>query len=179
MSSSSINLLQRNAGPVREITELEDKLHLASLWALGILIGSGIIIGAAFLFLTSTVKSLETSKIDLGRQINQQSDKEGILLALKDRTGIAGKALASAKSWGDLFPLLSRIADGGFVSVSADENGRVTTELTVNSVDEAATIVSNMISLTGDKALKAAQLTSFVISEDGGIRLSLSFIPVL
>lgn len=178
MSSSTINLLQRNASTQREISGLEDKLHSYSLWALGILVGAGVIIASLYIYLNSTVNGLETDKANLTRQINQQSDKEGILLSLKDRTAIAGKALGAGRTWGDLFPLLTKIATEGFTSVSADENGRVSTELSLGSVDEASTIVSNIMSLVDDKALRSPQLAAFSIAEDGRIRLSISFIPI-
>ena len=178
MSSSTINLLQKNTGSVREITELEDKLHAASLWSLGILVGAGVLIGASFLYLSTTVRRLETSKIDIGRQINQQSDKEGILLSLKDRTGIAAKALAAGRPWGDLFPLLTNISGSGFTQVSADEAGKVTADLNVGSVEEAADIVTTIQSLAADRSLRSPQLSSFIITESGQIRLSLTFIPI-
>lgn len=114
----------------------------------------------------------------MGRQINQQSDKEGILLSLKDRTGIAAKALAAGRPWGDLFPLLTSISGSGFTSVSADEAGKVTAELNVGSVEQAAEIVTTIQNLAQDRALRSPQLSSFVIAESGVIRLSLTFIPI-
>ncbi|MEK7073791.1 MAG: hypothetical protein AAB960_00500, partial [Patescibacteria group bacterium] len=180
MSNSEINLIKKDVSSFRKIAFLEEKLRFVTLWFLGLLLVGGITIGISFLVMSSRMKTLESRKIELTKQINLQTVKEGILLSLKERTGIAGKALDAAKPWGKLFTLLGLIAsEANYNALSIEESGRVTANIYLGSIDEAVVVVSNTISLADEKMLRSPQLISFVFKEDGIVQLSLSFHPAL
>ncbi len=176
--SASINLLQQKLGPTREVAELEDKLRVAAVWALGAMVLCGVAIGSTYAYFSSSLASLQAEKARVARLINEQSNKEGILLSLKDRTGIAAKALDAAKPWGDLFPLLTQISGGGYKNVSVDEIGRVNAELSANSIDDAVNVVSNVLALADDRVIRSPKLNMFLIGDEGQIRYVISFVPV-
>ncbi|MEK7532915.1 MAG: hypothetical protein AAB542_00615 [Patescibacteria group bacterium] len=180
MSNSEINLIKKDASSFRKLAFLEEKLRIATGWFLGLLFVAGLTIGISFLVMSSRMKTLESRKIELTKQINLQTVKEGILLSLKERTGIAGKALDAAKPWGKLFTLLGLIAsEANYNALSIEESGRVTANIYLGSIDEAVVVVSNTISLADEKMLRSPQLISFVFKEDGIVQLSLSFHPAL
>lgn len=179
MSNSEINLIKKDVSSVRKISALEDKLRLIVWWSLGLLLVVGVAIGISYVSISAKTKSLEAKKIDLTRQINLQNIKEGILLSLKDRTAIAGKALDAAKPWGKLFTLLTTIADeSNYTALSIEESGRVTTTMNLAGIDDAANVISNVMILAGEKSLRSPQLVSFALRDDTTVQMSLSFNPI-
>lgn len=180
MSNSEINLIKKDVSSFRKIAFLEEKLRRATWWSLGVLLTGGIVIGISFLVMSSKMKALESRKIELTKEINLQTVKEGILLSLKDRTSIAGKALDAAKPWGKLFTLLGLIAsESHYSALSIEESGRVTANIYPGNIDDAVSVVSNIMSLADEKMLRSPQLISFVFKEDGVVQLSVSFHPIL
>lgn len=180
MSNSEINLIQKDVGSFRKLSFVEEKLRMATWWFLGSLLVIGVAIGLSYVLLSARTKALEAKKIDLTRQINSQTVKEGILLSLKDRTVIAGKALDAARQWGKLFPLLGEIAnESNYNALSVEESGRVTTTLNLVNIDDAVAVVSNTMILVRDKKMRSPQLGSFTFKEDSSVQLTISFSPVL
>lgn len=179
MSDTQINLIKKDVGAMSQFSHLEDVLRKTALWFLGVLFIFGLSVSVVFFVFRSKVEQIEARKVELVREINAQSAKEGILLALKERIGIAGKALDAAKPWGKLFTIMGRINDpSSFSSISIDETGRVSTSLELVSVDDAVTTITNVMSLSRDRSLKSPQMLGFTFREDGNIQLSLSFFPI-
>ncbi|HLD25039.1 MAG TPA: hypothetical protein VJB96_03940 [Patescibacteria group bacterium] len=180
MSTLEINLIQGDAKRFAGITKIEENLSrlawilLASVFVLGVGIGS------AYMYASQSIAKLESTNVALSRDINAQSVKEGLLLSLVERTGIAQRALAAAKPWGKLFRVLPQVApESSFRSVSIDETSLVTTTLELGSVDEAVTVVTNMMSLANEKELRSPQMLSFSLKEDESVQMTVSFHPLL
>ncbi len=179
MSEKDINLLHQKASSLELVGLLESKLRMAAWWTVSLLLVVGTVVASAFIIVSAQIRNLEASKQNLARDINAQSTKEGILLALKDRVGIATRALDAAKPWGKLFPLIASISPaGGFHSVTVEESGRVSADLALTSIDQAVEVVTSMVILTASRSLRAPQLLSFGLLEDGTVQLTVSFIPV-
>ncbi len=180
MSTSEINLLKRSGNTLRTLTDLEDKLRVIAWWSLVALLAAGIILGTAFFYLSSRSDQLQSQSAQLGRQIDAQLVKEGILTSLKQRADVAKNALDAARPWGNLFPILSMIAlPTQLKSISIDESAHVRLTMILGSVDDAVTVVTNMIALSGQHTIRAPQLISFVIKADGTVQMGVSFIPTL
>jgi len=181
MANTEINLLHRRVGPDEEgLAHLESSLKIAAWWSLIALLGIGIIVGTIFVVLSTRIQQLERGKAQLIQQINAQSVKEGILLSLKQRTIIAGKALDAARPWGNLFPMLTQITDSAnYRSLTIDDAGKVSVQLTLTSVDDAVIAVSNIIALTQQGTVKLPQMLVFTASDDGSVQMGMSFVPVL
>lgn len=180
MSTAEINLLKRVGGPARDFNDLENKLRLAAWWSLAALLGVGIIIGSTFFFLKARSGQMSSENTQMGGQIDAQVVKEGILVSLKERSDVAGKALEAVRPWGNLFPILIQIAPATQLkSLSIDETTRVSLLLSLGSVDDAVTVVTNVISLSGLHTVRSPQLLSFSIKDDGTVQMGVSFIPIL
>ncbi len=181
MASSEINLLNKRAvsGPMGFITAIEPKVRVVAWWGLLGLLGVGIFLGLAFLFVNSRYRRLEEQKIQITQQLKNAAAKEGIVVSLKQRITVAQKALDVARPWGKLFPLLGQIGPvNQFVTLTVDDSGRVNTIIEVQSIDEAVQIVTNTINLSTEKMLRSPQLLSFSLREIGTVQLGLSFIPI-
>lgn len=165
---------------MQSLTGIEVKLRTVAWWVLVGLFGIGLIIGSLYLYFNAGIHQLENEQTQLSRQIDAQSVKEGILMTLKERAGIAEKALGAARRWGNLFPILGQMAQPtGLNSLSVDEAGRVSLLLRLASVDEAVIVVSNTINLSDQKIVRIPQLLSFSVQQDGSVQMGLSFVPVL
>lgn len=180
MASNDINLLKRTAGGIAQLAFYEERLRAISWWALVALLVTGVIIGTSYVMVSQRVRSLEDEQSKLSQQISAASVKEGILLSLKQRLGVASKALAAARPWGKLFPLLDTIApSSSFSTVSIDDLGRVNAVLELSTMEEAVAVVTNTLGLADQKLLRSAQLLSFSLRENGTVQLGLSFLPIL
>jgi hypothetical protein len=179
MSNSDINLIRKDVSSSRKFSVLEEKLRLVSVWFLGGVFVIGIAIGTAYLYISLRVRSLEATKVTLAQQINLQSAKEGILLSLKERTSVAGRALEVAKPWGKMFTVLQEIAsEAQYNSLTVDDTGKVTTTLFLGSIDESVSVVLNLVRLVNERMLRTPQLLSFSYKEDATVQMTISFFPV-
>lgn len=172
--------MKRDVNSSRTFADLEDKLRLAAWWCLIALLAAGIVIGTSYFYLNAKTDQLNAKNADLGKQIDAQLVKEGILSSLKARVGIAKKSLDSARPWGNLFPILTSVAlPTQLKSISIDETAHVNVVLLLGSVDDAVTVVTNVISLAGQHVVRQPQLLTFAIKGDGTVQMGISFIPVL
>lgn len=180
MNTEDINLLKQRSSQTFLPPGTEELLHRLAIWGLVVLLASGVFLGFFFALLTSRVQQLQAANDQYRSQINAASVKESLLLSLRQRIVIAGKALEAARPWGNLFPILAQIAQQSeFINISVDESGKVNATVLVASVNDAVRVVSNTIALTDVPSLRAPQLTSFAVQADGSVRLGLSFIPIL
>lgn len=180
MSTLEINLLKRDAGSARAFSDLEQKFQIGAWWSLIGLLACGIIIGTTFFILQATSTRSISQNDRLRKQIDSQLLKEGILLSLKERTIIAGKALDADRPWGNLFPILSNLAlQENIKSLSVDETGKVNLNLLFGSIDDAIVLVNNAVTLVDGLSIHSPQLVSFALREDGSVQLGLSFVPAL
>ncbi len=179
MESANINLLKKTGGSAG-FKDLEARLRLISLWSLGILFGIGITVGISYFVIASRAQALNNEKVDLAVQIQAQSVKEGIIISLKQRIVLAGKALSSTTNWAKLFPLLTAIAPAeAYDSLTVDGTGHVAVQFKLGSVDAVVTLVKNVIDLSDNGSLRLSQLTSFSMLADGTVQLGLTFVPML
>lgn len=179
MAGNDINLIKRNAATQNQYALLEANLRKAAWWGLSIVFVAGVLVGATMLVVSTQLSRAEARHSQLISQINAQSIKEGILVSLKQRVGVAEKALEAAKPWGKLFPVLGQIApNGGFDALSVEESGRVTADMSLNTIDDAVSIMSNILLLFEQKTIRTPELVSFSFIEEGTIRMAVSFYPV-
>ena len=179
MTDTQINLIKRDVGSMGQLSKLEDGLRMAALWFLGGLFVAGLAVGSTFFYLRAQTEKLEMQKLAVVKEINDQTKKEGLLLSLKDRIGIANKVLDAAKPWGKVFNVLGYIAyEGAFNSISVDDTGRVSTSLELGSIDETVDVITNIMALAGERSLRTPQMISFALRDDGRVQLTVSFFPI-
>lgn len=180
MAKSEINLLNKASGNQATVVILEKILSKLTWGTLTVLCVLGVIIGSLYLYASTQQKRQDMRKAQLVASLKELASKEGILVSLKQRSAIAAKALNAARPYGELFPLLERIAPSEyFTNLSIDEVGRSTVTLTLPSVDEAVTVISNVLVQFDEKKIRSPQLSSFSLKETGIVQLSLSFLANL
>ncbi len=180
MAREEINLLKGMSNANEKLAAIEHLLTKITWWALGGLFSIAIITGSLYFFASSKKKELEVIQVELLTGIKEETPKEGILVSLKQRSAIAGKALEAAKPYGKLFSLLETLAPiEYYTNLSIDEQARSTVSLVLPSIDEAIVIIANVLVQAEEKQVRNPQMTSFYLMESGLVQLSLSFIASL
>lgn len=175
-----INLLDRSDPDGGKRASAEGVIRRIAWLSLAALFVSGIVTAGLFLFTRNAVVTLEGIKIQMLRDIQAQSVKEGLLLSLKERTAVASRALDAAKPWGKLFSILGGVAPGiSFSSIAVNETGQVNASLELSTLDETFVVASHVMTLSAERKIRSPQMQSFTIREDGSIQLTLLFHPIL
>ena len=179
MSDRQINLIARNIGGLRQLTNIESTLRRVAWWALGIVFVASCTAAASYLYARVRVQQLDGVKARVIRDINAQSIKEGLMLSLKERTTIAGRALGAAKPWCTLFTTLASVAaEDVFRTISVEDTGRVTASVELPSVDEAVAMMAHIMTLAQERKLRSPQMISFAFRETGEVQITMSFHPI-
>lgn len=180
MSDTKINLIRGEGRQLAGIIRLEEVLRRLSWIILTAVLAVSLVIGFLYLYTSRSMKAAEQRNVRLNQTLNAQSIKEGLILSLVERTRIASKALAAAKPWGKIFSLLTQAApESTYRTVGIDDTALVTSTLELGSIDEAVTVVVNMISLATNRLLRSPHIQSFSMQEDGSIQMTVSFHPML
>lgn len=178
--SVGINLFSTTVEKNPELERITTILRQVSYGGLILLIASGLIVGGLFGYLTIQRDSLTNSKADLTTTIAQQSTKEGLLLAVKERASVVKKVMGLQKKIDPLFSDISQIVVQGQIgSISLDDNNTVLVVANSGSVRDAAKIVSALLGLTNGQKVNNPKLVSLTLSKDGSIDVAVSFVPVL
>lgn len=179
MSDTQINLIKKDIEIETRVSYIEDMIRAAAMWAMGAVLVAGVLVAGLFFYYQYAVQGGEVAKATLIRDINTHKIKEGLLISLNGRLGIAKKALDATKPWGALFPLMTRIApENWFSSLSIDETGKVTISLELPSVNDAVNVVTQVIILSKERLLKIPMMSGFSLREDGKVYMLLSFYPI-
>lgn len=180
MAATEINLIKQNTSGVMEYVGLyEQKMRVVAWWMLIGLFISGVTLGIMYYSMQNNSRTLQDQKDQISQQLKAAIVKEGMVYALKQRIEIVQKSMNSARPWGKVFSLLTQISSiESFEAFTADDTGRVSTTLTLVSMDDAVGVVANAMSLVSSKTIRSPQLVSLSMNEKGIVQLGLSFVPI-
>ena len=180
MTRSSINLIESKTAENPQLTKADAVLKRISYIAVITLVISGLLVGGLFTYLQLRETQVKNQADTIIAGITQDSAKEGLLTAIKERITVIDKILAGKKHVNTLFTLITDIVPpGNLTTVSLDDAGKVTIVASVASVPEAVTMVDSVLTLGTTGKLTKAALGSFGLSQESGLEISLSFVPVL
>ena len=173
---STINLLHtRSASP--EVALWANRLRMAGYIAIGGLLMLGLLLGGAYVFLRRETEALAQRKTALVSQISQERAKEGLLLSLKQRVGVAAKIQETQRSLGAVLDTINRIADANqLLGVTSDEKQQIRIIVKTGSVEEAAGVIANVLRMATAKRVINPQLIGLDVSSDGSVRITIAFV---
>lgn len=175
-----INLISTTVERNPELENVTMILRRLSYGGLILLIASGAIVGGLFGYLTIQRDALTGDKKDLSATIAQESTKEGLLLAVKERAAVVKKVAGSQKQISPLFVLVGQLSPPGPIqTISYDDNGTALVITSLSSIGDAATLVNSLLTLVESHRAEKPKLVSLSLSKQGTIELSVSFVPVL
>lgn len=179
VTSNNINLLQSKAGLPPQIVALEKKLRLAGYFALAILIFLGVSTAISYFYLQNQKNTLTGEKTKLTRRIDEQKQKEGLLLSVRQRLATTDKILINQSPWAQTLEMAANIAlPPKLNAIAIDEQNKTSLTLEADSLEETLEMVNTLINTAQQKRLQNPELVSLQLDKNGEVQITLSFIPV-
>ena len=176
----TINLIRTKTATSPQLDMVTALLRTLSLWALSVLMVSGIIVSGIFYYLRGREQELTNVKQQISATITQNTTKEGLLLTLKQRVSLTGKVLGVQHPVGKVFDMLATfISPGQMSSVSVDDHNKVILTVRAQSIADVVSIADTLVNQAAAKTVRAPQLVSLSLGHTGGVDVTLSFVIVL
>lgn len=175
-SPNTINLIRTKTSSSPQMEAIEASLKKSSYIGLALFLGVSVILALLYGLFYFENGNLQKQKTQLIADINSQKSKEGLLLAIKDRTKTVEKAMATQKPWTETLDLVSTFATPPLLStISVDEQNKVTLSVKADSLDDLLTMVNTIITHTKEDKIRNPQLLSFQVGKTGQVELTISF----
>ncbi|MBI5449697.1 hypothetical protein HY948_05305 [Candidatus Gottesmanbacteria bacterium] len=172
----TINLL-RTKSDSPELEYWASRLRVAGYIGVAGLLVIGLLLGGGYLILRRETNSLEDKKSVLITRINQERTKEGLLLSLKQRIGLASKVGETQRSLGTVLDTINRIAETDqLVAITRDEKQQIRIIVKTKSVEEAAGVIANVLRMVAAKRVINPQLVGLDLGSDGSVRVTVAFV---
>ncbi|MEK7119082.1 MAG: hypothetical protein AAB457_03420 [Patescibacteria group bacterium] len=173
---STINLV-RTKSESPEVLVWTNRLRMAGTIGMGGLLVVGLVLGGVYAFLRRETETLVQNKAELTSQISQERVKEGLLLSLKQRIGVAAKIGETQRSLGVILDTINRIADPNeLLAVTSDEKQQIRIIVKTGSVEEAAGVIANVFRMVLAKRVINPQLVGLDLGSDGSVRMTIAFV---
>jgi len=177
----TINLIRTKTAISPQLEIVTTLFRKLSLWALALLIVSGILVSGIFFYLQIREQQMANTRQQLSQAIAQSTTKEGLLFAVKQRGVLTNKILGVQQPVGKVFDTLSTFSTlGQMTAVSLDDHNKVLLAIHAQSITDVISIVDALIKQTTSNHTRAPQLVSLLLSPEnkGGVDVILSFIAI-
>jgi hypothetical protein len=175
----TINLIQTKTILSPQLETVTALLRKLSIWALTILIASGVVVSGVFYYLRLREEQLANTKQQLSQAIAQYMTREGLLFALKQRMGLTGKILGVQQPVGKVFDTLAGfVSPGQMTAVSLDDHNQVSLMIHAQSITDVVSITDGLMKQATVNRVRAPQLVSLTLGKEGGVDVGLLFIAV-
>jgi hypothetical protein len=178
-SPNTINLIRTKTSSSPQLDAIEASLRRTGYIGVVLFLCASCVIAMVYFLFYFEESSLQKEKADLTRRVNAAKNKEGLLLAIRDRTKTVEKAMANQKPWVKVLDLVETFAvPPNLGTITVDEQNKVVITLKAASLDEVLKMVNTIIASAKDNHLKDPQLISFQFGKGGIAELSVSFSAV-
>lgn len=175
----SINLIRTKTTTSPQVEMVTTLFRKLSLWALALLIVSGVLVSGIFFYLQNREQQLVNTQRQLSQSIAQSTTKEGLLVALKHRAALTNKILGVQQPVGKVFDTLSTfVSPGQMTSISIDDHNKVLLGIHAQSITDVISVVDSLIKQMTANHARAPQLVSLSLGRIGDVDVTLSFIAV-
>ena len=176
---NTINLIRTKTTMSPQVGMVTALLQKLSLWALAVLIVSGIIVSGVFYALRIRQQQMVNTQQQLSQAIAQSTTKEGLLFAMKQRMALMNKILGVQQPVGKVFDTLSTFTTAGQITaVSLGDHNKVSLMIHAQAIADVVSITDALVGQTAVNHAREPQLVSFTLGQDGGVDVGLSFIAV-
>ncbi|MBI5613527.1 hypothetical protein HY947_01250 [Candidatus Gottesmanbacteria bacterium] len=176
----SINLLKSKATASVLPQGVEASLNRFAIASVMVLCVVGICVSAAFFYLRFEHDALTAKKDEYSNEIINNSVKEGLQSAIKERMVMTAKVLKVRKPYALLLDSIGIVAPPGkLTNVSVDETGKTRITIRASSIEETIDMANAIIALTKEGKFKGPDLTSFQFGKSNDVLFTVSFVPVL
>ena len=175
----TINLIRAKIAMSPQVEMVTVLFRKLSLWALAILIVSGVLVSGIFYYLQIRRDQLIHTQQQLSQVISQSETKEGLLVSVKQRSALTSKILGVQHPVGKVFDtLFTVVTSGQMTAVSLDDHNKVLLTIHAQSITDVISITDTLIKQMTTNLVRSPQLVSLTLGKDGGVDVGLSFIAV-
>lgn len=161
-SEKIINLIQSKTDVSAQMEPVTLLLRKLSLWALLILVISGIAVSGIYFYMKVRGEQLTEKKKQLLQSITQSATTEGLLVSVRQRVALTNKIFGVQQPVGKVFDVLSMFVSPSQVStLSLDEHNKVS--LTIHTINNGGCFYHRCISKTNRGKSRASATTCFFI----------------
>ena len=176
---NTINLIRTKTSSSPQLEAIESSLRKSSIAALIGFISLGVILAIVYGLYYFQLQNFESEKTQLTNRINAVKNKEGLLIAIKDRTKVVDKVMKNQKPWIKILDLVATFATPPLVTnITVDDQNKVTIAVKSQSLDSVVDMVNIILAHTKENTIRNPQIISFQVAKKGGIELSISFFAV-
>jgi hypothetical protein len=178
-SEHSINLIQTSTGLSPQAVIMMTLFRTLSLWVLAIFIVSGVAVGGIFYYLRIRNEELTAKQQQLSQSIAQNATAEGLLVSVTQRSALTKKIVDIQQPVDTVFDTLAVfVSPGEITNVSLEDNDTVSVMIHAQSITEVISMTDALVKLTSANRIRAPQLVSLALGNDGGIDVGVSFTAV-
>jgi hypothetical protein len=179
-TTQSINLIKT---PINEIPLLAGMIPVLKRMAficLTSLIISGLAAGGVYYYFFTLENTRIAQKNALVESVSQDSKKEGLLLAVKQRAAIVSSLTAGQKNISAFFNLLTQfITPEQMETITMSDNNKVIIGANTATIGDAVTLVDALLKTVDAGKVSKPDLVLFNLAKNGGFKISVSFVPIL
>ncbi len=179
-STGTINLISTKTSLSPQITAIEKSLRTTTYIALAIVFFLVATVGGAYVYFLQENRSLQEEKSKLVRLIiDNEKNKEGLYVSIKQRATVVSKAIETQKPWAQMLDTVGLIVQPPSLSaLNVDDQNKVSMTLTLSSIDEVVDIMKALVTSVSQRRIHNPQLVSFQLEKDSGIQMLIAFTPI-
>jgi hypothetical protein len=175
-SLNTINLIRTKTSSSPQLDAIEASVRRSAYIAVAAFLCIGVTAAIVYYLFYFENLNLQKEKTQLIARINAEKNKEGFLIAIKDRTKIVQKVMENQKPWTKTLDLVATFAiPPTLASLSVDEQNKVVLGIKAGSLDQVLYMINTIIVHTKENRIRNPQLLSFQIGKKGEVELSISF----
>lgn len=179
-TTKSINFIK---SPINEIPLLAGMIPILKRMAgicLAALVISGIIAGGVYYYFFTLENTRIAQKNALVESVSQDSKKEGLLLAVKQRSAIVSSLTSGQKNMTAFFDILGQfITPEQLETVTMSDNNKVMVGAKTATIGDAVTLVESLLKTVDSGKVSKPDLVLFNLAKNGEFKISVSFVPML
>jgi hypothetical protein len=176
---NTINLIRTKTSSSPQLEAIELSLRKSGMYGLVAFLCIGVVLGLVYTLSSYQLQAYENEKEQLVSRINASKNKEGLLIAIKDRTKVVEKVVKNQKPWTKILDLVATFAQPPLLTnITADDQNKVTITVKSQSLDSVRTMIGIILDHTKNNQIKNPQIVSFQIAKKGGVELTISFFAI-
>lgn len=175
-AQTSINLIRTKTSGSPELGSIEQSLRRSGYIGLFAFLCMGVVVGVVYYFFYQENTTLTQTKTTLEMQVDAQKQKEGMYLAIQDRTGVIGSVLSGQRPWVKVLDRINTfVSPPELTSIAVDDQNKIILSITTSSLDSVMSVVNAVIAEAKANHFVNPQLLSLQIGNKGVVQVSIAF----
>lgn len=163
-----------------EEQQLFKKIQIGSYLITATILAVGIVVGITFFVARLRLDALTAEENKVTRKLSLNTQKEVLLLTLKDRLPMVEKTVAAQYSWKQLLESLGHIVSlSQLKAVSLDSSNVLRISVTAHTFEELEDMTKRILELVAQKKLRKPLIESLAVGTDNVLEVAFQVTPVI